>query len=324
MNGYSEELCTAIYEFNNERRVSFVENGSTIKDAITHRKFNLCDFTSFNYVPPSKSAFKYFKFQFLQHRDETVFTATEVIETNLGMLSLPLLRFFNITYSELNCVTNSKETILKISNKCKKYLKRYVPASVLDIYYKQITMFSSVVEIFSFVPEEIKENKIPFWYFVAQELFADKFIYALSGGITIDVTDKCNKCNVNLVHLFADKETCSKIINNMKMSIVDEYKQKILDAALTKIQEAKHTLEEEVQYATDNNDSDLLAEITIIKEQILDLENSIEHTINSMPYDCDVTKLWPNLLYPAPTLNFQKDASRFFDVVAIQEYFHLL
>lgn len=324
MNGYSDDLCTAIYESHNERRVTFVKNEGILKDAITNKKFNLCNFTSLNYTPPSKSAFKYFKSQFLQHRDETVFNATEVIETNLGMLSLPLLRFFNIPFSELIKTTNPKAIILKVSNKCKKYIKRYVPAEIAETYFNQIILFSNLIEIFSFIPEEIKAAKIPFWHLITQEAFADRIVYSLSGGITIKITETCNNLNINLVDLFGDKENYKKKLYGMRTNIIEEYKQKVLNAALTKISEAKSTLEEERFYATEHNDFDLLTEIEIIKDQLLELENSISNTIMSMPHDNNVVSWWPDLLYPAPTLTFKKDANAFFDVIEVREYFHLL
>jgi hypothetical protein len=123
------------------------------------------------------------------------------------------------------------------------------------------------------------------------------------------VIKNCNFFEFDLSYYLRNKKEFEETTKNKKEQFVElackQYKQKVSASAHTKIQEAKDTLQEELNFAKESEDNDLIAEINLIINGIQDLENTIDKQIEDLPVSLNILEWWPDLLYPAPKLTFE-------------------
>lgn len=324
MEKYSNNFCVGTYSVNEEEYIAILQSNIDYIDVITKKRFKLEELNSVNYVAPSFSLFKYLKKQFQRTRDTSSFKTLELYQTSLGASLLPLLRFFDIKYSECFEEKNTKETLDKVIAKCAKYLKRYADKETINAYVDQTRLYSNVVQIFCLLPEEIHSKITPFWHTIALELFSGRIVYPLTSGINTEVLNHCNEFKFNLAHYLSNKDEFNKIISKKKKQLVDQicanFKQQISVTIHKRIDTAKEVLEFERLSAEEENDLDLKTEVEIITEQIEKLERTIDKEIEELPTTVDIITWWPDLLYPAPKLVFEY-TEEYFHLVHIQEYF---
>lgn len=324
MKKYSKDFCVGFYSFNSKRHLAVLENASNLLDVITGRKFKLEELESVSYAPLAESLYKYYNQQFKIYCDSRALTDTELYETGIGILYAPLLRFFKLRYSELFESKNTEETLTYVVDKCKKYLSRYVDKCYIKTFEQQASLFSNVVQIFSFLPEEIKSKKVPFWHTIAAELLNDKFVYPLSGGLTDEIVQKCNQFKFDLSYMLQNKDEFCKTVKTMKKDLLEkissDYRNNILKNAKERLSEANTTLTEELEYAKTVNDTDLLQEVETIFDLIKELESNIEQQVADLPVTIEIIEWWPDLLYPAPKLKFEF-TEEYYDLHSIESYF---
>lgn len=324
MKLYSENFCVGIYTDYNKRHLAILENSEKLLDCITGKRFQREELDTIYYTAPSKTLYKYLDSQFRKHRDKIALTVPELYETGIGSMCVPLLRFFNLDYQELFAETNSKETISKVVAKCKRYLKRYVTLEVASAYAEQASLFTRVLDIFSFLSIEIRKKIIPFWHTLSLELFGEKIIYSLCDGINTEILKKCNALEISLAENLVVKKNFNDLIEDTKEKLVQqihsEYKELITKAAHQRLSEANTTLSEELEYAKTVNDQDLLVEVETIWSSIKELEATIDQQIAELPVTMQVIDWWPDLLYPAPKVMFEYTEPYYY-LLEIQDYF---
>lgn len=324
MKRYSNELCVGFYLKDNKRRLTILESPDNLVDIITGKQFQVTDFESVKYDCPSKTLCKYFYHQFLQTNDERVFESTEVYENSFGLCVLPLLRFFNLNYSELFETKNCKQTLQKVVFKCCKYLKRYINSNELEQYKTQIGFYDKIIDVLAFLPENIRAKKVPFWQNLVIEYFGDQVVYPLTSGITNEILEKCNYFEFNLSECLKDFKEFKVLLKKLeeiieKKTIVD-FRETLSCIARSRIKEAKETLQEELLMAQGEKDIDLITEVEMLQQMLLDVENNIEQLVNETPVTEKPTEWWPELLYPAPKLIFE-ESKEYSYLMHIKKYF---
>jgi hypothetical protein len=329
MKPYSDQYYVGYCSKNNEQYIKILQKNKTddmlFSDVICEKTIDTNDLTCVHYKAPSKPLYKYLAYQFRKNQDERSAKHIELVETSVGILCIPLLRFFKLEYQELFEDTNTQETIERTVQKCKNYLKRHgLTKNVLDAYATQARKFANVIEVFSFLTNEIRSKVIPFWHTITCEVFPEKIVYVLSSGISTDVVEKCNESNLNLAAHLPDKEKykhyISKIKNEVFQNICSGYKQKLLNAAHERLSDANSTLSQELEFAKSNNDQDLLQEVETIYQSVKQLEATIDKDIEDLPVTIDIVDWWPDLLYPAPKIVFER-SQEFFTLADIEKYF---
>jgi hypothetical protein len=115
-------------------------------------------------------------------------------------------------------------------------------------------------------------------------------------------------------------ENLKTLQQNLREKICRDYKQLVTTLAHKKIKDAIETLDEELKTAQTEDDQDLITEVEMIRSMIVDLENNIDQQIEELPVDVKIITWWPELLYPAPKIEFQL-TNEYYDLVHIQTYF---
>jgi hypothetical protein len=321
----NNEYCIGVYEFNNKEYIAVLNNSNELKDVVTEKKFNLRELQTIKYQIPSNSFVKYLKARYKKVKSIEIFEdALKLNQTNLTDYLLPILRFFDLSYSDFISTSISKETLNKVILKLKRYWKRYIAQDVIEEYTKQIGLFTSLIDVFSFLPDEIREIKVPFWQNIVIEWYGDEIVYPLTTGINTEVLSQCNHFQFNLSECLRDfnkfNENLKTLQQNLREKICRDYKQLVTTLAHKKIKDAIETLDEELKTAQTEDDQDLITEVEMIRSMIVDLENNIDQQIEELPVDVKIITWWPELLYPAPKIEFQL-TNEYYDLVHIQTYF---
>jgi predicted RNase H-like nuclease (RuvC/YqgF family) len=117
--------------------------------------------------------------------------------------------------------------------------------------------------------------------------------------------EKCNKWGFKAYDVYN---------NNKKpiFDLIEEYKQKdrehdephLLSVAESRYRDALITLEKETEDANKHNDTDLLYEISIIKDELENVNQTVKELIKTTLIQNDTyeeLKWWPDVLFPLPT-----------------------
>lgn len=295
MKPYSNQYCVGYCSENNEQCIKILqrneEDDLLFFDVIQDEEINFANLTTVRYKAPSLSLYKYICRYLKDNKDYSSFNEPSLYEADSEEATrlLALLRFFNLSLKELKQDIASKQTVTKVITKCALYLKKYVTSDVLLAYVEQAQMFTNVVNVLSFVPDEIRERKLPFWLKYVTELFPDQMVWSLTQGIQIGVTKQCNYFKLNLSELLVNKKKFKQVIYCLKKFVNEPFKRELLSLVNQAFNEIELLLEEEVKFASSLNDAEFLSELNLLqstlissKDVITKLEQNISKNVNSI------------------------------------------
>jgi Holliday junction resolvase-like predicted endonuclease len=232
------------------------------------------------------------------------------------------LRYFELDDSKLIFKKDIDKTILcQVIQKVQKFTKHFLGIQESIIYAKQLSHLECIFDVLTFFPKELTDKITPFWL---TELKSNENYFPV---ITYPIGDmqEYNKFNLNIYLNHKDRALNNKIIENYIESIRRKeesvYEKMCSDKILTRLKEARITLENELYIAKENNDEDLIFEISIISEEL----QKIEENIPNINFYDDAIAWWPDLLYPVPFVEkFERNEGDVYMLERIRDHYPTL
>lgn len=298
------------YTLNDKVYIGFIKinNENLLVDIITNNIIDEKNIVSFENENINPKLIKFYK----NYYSELDISFLEVKNFSYDTRTLyfnDILRFFNISLDDI--LKNNSNVLPKMVDKWTKYVKRYSSEKELEIYVKQINLFTKPIELISFLSYELYITKIPFWHENAKELPN----YLKSNFFPVELIDAFNTFNYNIIDMINNQNYKEILSEKYKQIYEEEYTNnkniKLPEIIKKRIEEARKTLKTEEDYANENNDDEFLLEISIIREEIDNLELDIYKTISNLTYDeifkSDTSIWWPELLYPVEKVPFSEE-----------------
>ena len=320
-NLIENKIYQGFYVFNREEYFSFfkLKDENTAIDIITNKIFELDKFNTI-YYDVNDLYIKYIRSVYKNDKNLNVFIKKDYVDVHLNTFFSKILRFFNLKdYTELTSIDIGKEKLNNVILKLKKYTKRYMDQSSIDIYVKHLEKYQTINEVLSILPTELIQKNNPFWAKILQ----DGSMFIWNYDVPIEAYDLLNYFEFRILDVYKDKE----IIENKQKEITDcvenKYKEiincytptceRICDELLIsfrtknksifedKLNNALSTLEIETKQAQESNDNDLLMEIEIIKSELDNIKTEKLKLIDNLEINTNIEEWFPDLLYPIPT-----------------------
>lgn len=298
------KIYKAIYKNKNIEYFTFIKINDEIThgiDVFTEELYDLKNLNSIinDYKPEEyKHSLKLYSF----FKNKKMFLLKDSQELFLDFNLNYILRFFELPDSSLIFQDNIDELIKNnVISKIQSYFSRYIDINHVSVYVNQIKKFRNINDILMFIPKEFLLIKKPFWVDEIKKYGTFNQIYSFS----IDDISLCNKFNLNILDSIKNEEEFLntilikvKEVKDYQKDFYVEYNKKLL---IKRISQSKLTLENEKFLANNENDEELIFEISIIQSELEKIEKDID-LIDYFEYP-----FWPDLLMPDQSNPFYED-----------------
>lgn len=297
------------YEHNLETYICFFEkrNDDKIYDAITNQEIN------FSFIQTIEKEFdlKFFKFVKKIHKNNKEFNVfkTKDFENYFfeSEFFYKILTYFGIKNHKIIFEEYQKKEILNnIIEKIKKYSKRYIGEEKSIIYANYLKNYNSIIDILTFIPEEMLNVKIPFWIEDLFKLRTNPHVYV--GPIEfkiyeIDVMKDVMKHNITIEDVVDNPDFIGLKVKKLEETeLIQNYKNTCINVLKERIKESEIVLSKEKDYAEKNKDTNLSFEINVLLEELETLKTEI-YNIDFLNPNLTSRDWWPDLLYPSEDID---------------------
>ena len=248
------------------------------KDIITGETVLLESFYKLSFNNVTRDFIKYLKIMYKQTKDVSIFEDCEFLETSIFSGTMDILRFFKLRPSEYN--NPSKDILINIANKIKKYMKRYIDETKANEYYNVLKDVEKISVLLSFWPLEI--GKIP--------------IYLKSYITPVRFIE-----NIYYYNIFNIPEILYANFSLPGQPYMDKVRNKLKEFVLSRSNEAKQLLNDEKIEAKKQNDLDSIFEIDTVLDIIKNEEEALDYNLSQRDTINDALSFWPEILLPAPS-----------------------
>jgi len=297
------------YEYNEESCICFFEkkDDNKVYDVITNKEIDI------NMIQTIESEFdlKFFKYVRRLHKNNKNYNVfkTKDFENYFfeSEFFYKILTHFGIENYKTVFEKNQKQEILDhVIEKITKYSKRYFGEENSKIYANYLKNYNSIIELLTFIPEELLNIKVPFWIEDLYKLKTNKSIFV--GNIEfkiyeINVMKDVMDHNMTIEEVVDDPDLIELKVKKLEeIEFIQNYKDACINALKKRIEESEVVLSNEKHYAEKNKDTDLLFEINVLLEELEKLKEDI-YNIDFLNPNLTSRDWWPDLLYPSENID---------------------
>lgn len=247
------------------------------KDIVTGETVLLESFYKLSFNNVTKDFIKYLKMLYRQTKDPSIFEDCEFLETSIISGTIDILRFFKLKHFEY---TNpSKDILLGIANKIKKYMKRYIDEAKANEYYIVLKEVEKISVLLSFWPSEIDKTPVYLKNYITPVRFIENIYY---------------------YNIFNIPEILYANFSLSGQSYMSKVRDKLKEFIIIRSNEAKQLLDDEKKEAKKLNDLDSIFEIDTVLDIIKKEEDALDYNLSTRDTINDVLSFWPEILLPAP------------------------